>query len=530
MSDTPLKPEIQNLIEKGFNALTKADFKTAGLCCQEILDQEPDLAEGHFLVGLVGLAAEDRATAFKALQSVVQLDPDHAPAWAYLAKLYMSEGQVNRADLALRETRRIKSDDPQVLDLVGTTLTQMGEYDLAKVFFTRANQLRPNYPPFMMNLANNLVYHGDKENSENIFRAVLQIQPDGAQVHWSLATAKKAKDRQHIKKMEKLCEKFRNNPRALAFLYYAIGKESEDLEQWDRAIKAFNRGAAARRETIEYDEQAEIAFFDYLQEHYTSEWLADGDQGVDDRSPIYVLGQPRTGTTLIERIITSHSMVNSAGELQQFGLALRRLGGYSSPIRFSVDLFDRARQLNYEQVAQMYLKTSSRMRGDSPRFVDKLPQNYLMIPMILKAFPNAKVVHLNRNPMDACFASYKQLFADAYLHSYNQQEMARHHIRYRNLMQNWREQFPGRFFDISYEQTTHDLETNARALIDYLELPWEDACLEFHKQKTAVSTASAVQVREPVHTRSINRWKRYERQLQPMYQELINGGISEQQI
>ncbi|MEL0036480.1 MAG: tetratricopeptide repeat protein, partial [Gammaproteobacteria bacterium] len=175
MSDTPLKPEIQNLIEKGFNALTKADFKTAGLCCQEILDQEPDLAEGHFLVGLVGLAAEDRATAFKALQSVVQLDPDHAPAWAYLAKLYMSEGQVNRADLALRETRRIKSDDPQVLDLVGTTLTQMGEYDLAKVFFTRANQLRPNYPPFMMNLANNLVYHGDKENSENIFRAVLQI-------------------------------------------------------------------------------------------------------------------------------------------------------------------------------------------------------------------------------------------------------------------------------------------------------------------------------------------------------------------
>ena len=216
----------------------------------------------------------------------------------------MSEGQVNRADLALRETRRIKSDDPQVLDLVGTTLTQMGEYDLAKVFFTRANQLRPNYPPFMMNLANNLVYHGDKENSENIFRAVLQIQPDGAQVHWSLATAKKAKDRQHIKKMEKLCEKFRNNPRALAFLYYAIGKESEDLEHWDRAIKAFNRGAAARRETIEYDEQAEIAFFDYLQEHYTSEWLADGDQGVDDRSPIFVLGQPRTGTTLIERIIT----------------------------------------------------------------------------------------------------------------------------------------------------------------------------------------------------------------------------------
>lgn len=165
------------------------------------------------------------------------------------------------------------------------------------------------------------------------------------------------------------------------------------------------------------------------------------------------------------------------------------------------------------------------MRGASPRFVDKLPPNYLYIPLILSALPNAKIVHLRRNPIDACFASYKQLFADAYLHSYHQSEMARHHARYYHLMQCWRECFTGRFLDIAYEDIVTDLEHNARVLIDYLELPWEDACLEFHKQNAAVTTASAVQVREPVHTRSLERWRRYRSQLLPMLETLRAHGV-----
>ncbi|MGI9286686.1 MAG: sulfotransferase family protein, partial [Pseudomonadales bacterium] len=129
------------------------------------------------------------------------------------------------------------------------------------------------------------------------------------------------------------------------------------------------------------------------------------------------------------------------------------------------------------------------------------------------------------DPMDACFASYKQLFADAYLHSYDQEEMARHHARYRHLMEIWRQRFVGRVFDISYEETARDIEPNARALIEYLGLPWEDACLNFHQQDRAVSTASAVQVREPVHTRSVGRWRRYKSQLAPMRHTLKQHGV-----
>jgi len=276
---------------------------------------------------------------------------------------------------------------------------------------------------------------------------------------------------------------------------------------------------------VEYDEPAEVEMFDYLKQNYSADWLAGQPQGNPDPSPIFVLGQPRTGTTLVERIITAHSQVHSAGELQQLGLALRRLSNYRNPKRFSAELFVAAATVEPAKIGGMYLQTSSKMRGDTPRFVDKLPQNYLLIPLILAALPNAKIVHLVRNPMDACFASFKQLFADAYLHSYHQEEMARHHLRYRELMALWHQRFAGRIYDISYEDTAADLEPNARALLQYLELPWEDDCLDFHQQEGAVSTASAVQVREPAHTRSIGRWRRYETQLQPMLEILKQGGV-----
>jgi len=524
-SNTATPGEIEALLKQGFADLSAGNTDAAGRCCQQLLSLQPDLVPAHFLVGLVALEAQQRKTAFSAFQSVVKLDRNHAPAWAHLARLYMSEGQVNLADAALRETLRIKPDDPLVLDLIGTTLALMGEQAAAGTFFARVNKQRPNHLPFMLNLANNLVYQGESGPADAVFNAIIKLHTDSPQAHWGLSSSTRAVDSSHIDQMETLQAKHAQQPRSRAFYLYAIGKECEDLQLWDRAFEAFSEGAAARRSTIEYDEQAEIAMFDYLESHYTPAWFDSIADGNPDASPIFVLGQPRTGTTLVERIITSHSQVSSAGELQQFGLALRRLSNYRDPRRFSAELFSAAQELDPAKIAGMYLQTTSKMRGVTPRYVDKLPQNFLMIPLILKALPNAKIVHLVRDPMDACFASFKQLFADAYLHSYDQLEMARHHARYRKMMAVWRQRFPGRFYDISYEDTARNLEPNARALLDYLELPWEDACLDFHQHDGAVATASAVQVREPAHTRSIGRWRRYETQLQPMVKALEKSGI-----
>ncbi|GAB3049396.1 tetratricopeptide repeat-containing sulfotransferase family protein [Simiduia litorea] len=520
---TPLAP--QDLLKQGFALLNQGRPQEAARLCQQVIAQNPRIPQAHFLVGLVALSLRDRLTAVHAFGSVTQLQPDHAAAWAQLAKLFIEEGQVNRADQALKEAEKHGSSDPLVQDLLGTVYTRMGDHARAKVQFEQAVAGASEHPQYSLNLANNRVYHGDIAEAEGLYQSVLNRIPNHAQAHWALASARKATDRQHLEAMQAVLQQPNISERSRAFLHYAVGKECEDLKDWDGAIDAFMAGAKARRATVAYDEVAEQAMFDFLAEHCTEQWLADG-QGSDHRAPIFVLGQPRTGTTLIERIITSHSDVSSAGELQQFGMSLRRLNNHQDPRRFSAELFAASMALDFKQVGDSYMNATKRLQGGTPRFVDKLPVNYLLIPFILKAFPNAKIVHLTRDPMDACFASFKQLFADAYLHSYDQAEMARHHSRYLKLMALYRERFAGRFFDISYEATAQDLEPNARALIGYLELPWQDACLNFHQQSGAVSTASAAQVREPAHTRSIGRWKKYQQQLQPMLQTLSNENIA----
>lgn len=526
MPSTPSEHELlRETLNRGFNLLEQGDVRGAADCCKKAIAIKPDLVQAHFLVGLVALEAKDRRTAFSAFSSVTHLDAKHAAAWAHLAKLYMGEGQVNLADAALREARAVRSEDPMVNDLLGTVSSLMGNHDDAREYYESAVRMAPGHPPFLLNLANNLVYHGRMDESASLFRKIIDLQPDSPQAHWALSTSVKARDRSHVEQMQALISRRQKDPRSLAFYYYAMGKELEDLEDWPAAFDAFSNGAAQRRATVEFDEASEIEMFDYLHRTFTAKWLDDGTPGHDSSAAIFVLGQPRTGTTLIERIISSHSQVHSAGELQQFGLAIRRLSNYQDPRRFSSGLIEAATRLDSQKIGGLYLETTRKMQGDTPRFIDKLPQNYLFIPLILKALPNAKIVHLVRDPRDASFASFKQLFADAYLHSYEQREMARHHARYWHLMRHYREQFPGRFFDISYEDTVRDVETHARALIGYLELPWEDACLNFHRQTTAVSTASAVQVREPAHTRSVDRWRRYEAQLAPMLEELRMSGL-----
>lgn len=504
--------------------MSRGRIRDANACCRQVLKLQPDLVQGHFLTGLVALEAKDRKTAFAAFASVTRLQKDHSAAWAQLAKLFISDGQVSRADAALAEALRNKPEDPLIQDLLGTVYSMMGEHGLAQGRFEKAVGARPDHPPYLQNVANNLVYHGRTAEAEAVFRRIIEIQPNSPQAHWSLAGARKAADRGHIEQMRNLLEAT-DEPRSQAFYLYAIGKELEDLQDWDAAFDAFSRGARSRRETVAYDEAAEIDMFEFLEEHFTRDWLREGGGGYESPAAIFVLGQPRTGTTLIERIISSHSQVHSAGELQQFGLAIRRLSGHQDPRRFSADFFRDASRLDSGDLGALYMKSTERVRGDTPHFIDKLPQNYLLIPLICRALPNARIVHLTRDPMDACFASYKQLFADAYLHSYDLGEMARHHCRYRRLMDVWRDRFGDRFFDVSYEAIVTDFEANARSLIRYLDLPWEDACLHFHAQDKAVATASAVQVREPVHTRSVGRWRRYEQQLQPLLETLQQGGV-----
>ncbi|MFK8041445.1 sulfotransferase family protein, partial [Congregibacter sp.] len=360
---------------------------------------------------------------------------------------------------------------------------------------------------------------GDFAGARSRLEAAIAKNPRHANAHWLLSSLEKAKGRQHIDEITAILhtDTLRDSDRA--FLSYAKGKELEDLQEWPEAFDAFADGAKARRRSLNYNERAEIDLFEILSKTYTRDWLGSRAPGAPSTAPIFIVGQPRTGTTLIERIISSHSAVHSAGELRQFEGACRRLLGTQGDGSLK-EVFQAAANLDPEQLGRAYLTLTQPMQGDKARFVDKLPVNFRFVPLILAALPNAKIIHVRRSPMDACFASFKQLFADAYPHSYDQEEMARHHGRYYDLMADWRERFGDRYHELDYEKVAANPEPHAHALLSYLELPWENQCLDFYQQSGAVTTASVVQVREAAHTRSVGRWRRYETQLAPMRQEL----------
>jgi tetratricopeptide (TPR) repeat protein len=516
---------MHDTLQEGFALLAANRLNEASECCRRLLTAKPDLVEGHFLVGLIALELKQTWAAVNAFGSVTRLEPDHGAAWAQMARLFMTAGQPNRADLALENAIRHEDGNPVVQDLIGTVYAMLGEQQDALDWYGKAVRKEPRQVAFLVNHANTQMYLGNLRQAEDELHNVLKLQPGNPNAHWLLSGVRKATDRTHADELAALAAKPGNRPQASAFLNYALGKELEDLEEWDQAFDAFARGAAARRQTVEFDEAAEVEMYEALSRTYTADWLARQGPGHDDTSPVFVVGQPRTGTTLVERIITSHAQVHSAGELRQFSTGIRRLINYREPKRFSAKLVEEAAGIDGEKLGAAYMLSTRKVRGTLPRFVDKLPSNFLYVPLILKALPNARIVHVSRNPMDASFASYKQLFADAYPHSYDQEEMARHHARYRHLMALWKERFPGRFFEIAYEDVARNLEPSARGLISYLGLPWDEAALRFHAQEGAVMTASTVQVREPAHTRSIGRWRRYERQLAPMRRTLEAHGI-----
>lgn len=482
------------------------------------------MARAHYLAALLALDSGQHDIAQKALRRTVELNEQHAPAWAQLARSFVTTGDFLKAEACLENAVNTQKGNPVVYDLIGTAFRLAGNLDAARHWHAKAVEGAPDHVPFLVNLANVHLYFGDTNEADQLLSRCVDLEPENAQVHWLLSRTSQAMNVWHIEAMQDLVAS-QSEARSIAYLDYAIGKEAEDLGDWSLAFDAFAGGAAARRETVAFDEHNDAAIFDAAESVFTEKWLADREPGLSDAAPIFIVGEPRSGTTLLDRMLGAHSRVNSAGELRHLGFAIRRVSGISEPRQFSPELLRTAAEADPFQIGTAYFESTASLRGEAAHLVDKLPANYLFLPLILAALPKAKVLHLRREPMDACFSMYKQLFADAYLYSYDQEELARHYLRYWKLMTVWRQRFPGRFLDVRYEDLVQSTEETLRGVLGYAGLSWQAQCLDFTTSKTAVTTASAAQVREKPHTRSIGRWRCYEKQLQPMHKILDDAGI-----
>lgn len=522
MNNNPAK-----LSAKARQAAQRRDWATVKTCATQILKRDRNSAEGHFLAGLAEKSAGRLARAAESFSMAIALDARRYDAAIELANQYVSTNRYGEAAALLRKFESQLGNSPRYLDMGGTIYTNIGLPEKGWPLYQKAIQLQPDIPQFQANLAACSVFVDKIDEAKATYKALLQQYPTHQRNHYQLSRLEKARDTTHIEQMKKVLRSTNLPAEKNIFLYYAIGKELEDLGQWDEAFHHFKLAGDAAAGVASYDVKTDLSLIDKIIEVCDTDWLnATSHERPSDASgkiPIFIVGLPRTGTTLTERIVSSHSKVESIGETYFLRIALRRESGIESVDDINPDIIEAVANADMNRVGDVYLNAVRYKFGDKPYFVEKFPENFLYLGFIARAFPDARIVHLKRNPMDACFALYKQSF---FRFAYTLDDLGRYYVAYDRLMDHWRETLKDRLIEVEYESLVEDQEGETRRLLGELGLQFEEACLDFHKNVAASATASSVQVREKIHTRSVKRWRQFEKHLQSLREHLENAGIA----
>ena len=525
-----MRTNTKQLSLLGRKAVQARDWKTVEACANELIGLGAANPEGYFLKGLVEKAAQHPNVASEAFERVLSLDPARYDAAIELSsQLVISLRNTEAISLLERYTSSL-SNSPRYLDMAGTIYTDIGLPSLALPLYQKANNLQPGIDLFMANLAACSIFLGKIKDARDIYLSLLEKNPQHQRNHYQLSRLERVTDDNHIVQMKNVLNQTNLPAHRNIFVYYALAKELEDLEQWKESFHYYKMAGDAVTTVSNYDVGKDELLIQKIMETCTLEWLADrqGTSPLDpgEKTPIFVLGLPRTGTTLTERILASHSGVESIGETKYLESIMRTLSGIPSVEKMTPDMIEALAPMDATSIAMGYLDAVNYLLGDKKLFIEKLPYNFLYIGFIIKAFPNAKIVRLKRNPMDSCFAIYKQPFTWAYKFSYNLDDLGRYFVAHDRLFDHWRALIGDQLIEVEYEALVNDSENQTRALLDRLGLDFEEACLNFDQNKTATTTASSVQVREKIHSRSVLRWKRFEKQLNPLRDYLDAAGIT----
>jgi tetratricopeptide (TPR) repeat protein len=513
----------------GRRAVELRQWVVVGQSASALLEIDSTHPEGHFLTGQLEKAARRPIRAAEAFAKALELDPQRYDAAIELAEQH-SVGRRNAAAAELlAQYEPMLGNSPRYLDMAGTTYVHIGMPERAWPLYQKANELQPGLPLFQGNLAACGVYLGKIDEAGAIYRSLLERVPAHQRNHYQLARLERAKDASHVEQMKSVLRSTNLPSDKNIFLYYAIGKELEDLGQWAEAFHYYKLAGDAVTSVANYDIATDLELIDRIIEVCNADWLAAGPNpaptDLAGKTPIFIVGLPRTGTTLTERILACHSQVESVGETQFMQMMLRTVSGVETVEGMNPTMIAAAAQKDIGMIANGYLDAIAYRLGDQSRFIDKLPFNFLYLGFIAKAWPDAGIIYLRRNPMDTCFAMYKQVFTWAYKFSYSLELLGRYYVAHDRLLRHWRQLLGERLIEIEYESLVVDQEKQTRMLLERLGLAFEPACLEFEKNEGASATASSVQVREKIHTRSVNRWRHFEEELRPLREQLESGGI-----
>lgn len=369
-------------------------------------------------------------------------------------------------------------------------------------------------------------YSGDADRAEHDLNTVLATTPQAGPVIYLRSTLRRqTPENNHVADIESRLKFGFKKDEDEAGALYALAKELEDLGEHDRSFDVLLAGAKKKRSTIQYDISSFEATLKEISSVQNAETLALPVAACEEEGAFFVIGMPRTGTTLAERILLQSGKVKDAGELLDFGFHLTAAVQKARTDNPGLSQAMATLAVDFAALGQSYMRGARQMAGGSPSFIDKLPANYMYCGLIHKALPKAKILHMVRDPLDSCYAVFKTLFFNAYDFSYDLDELADYYIAYRRMMQHWHEAMPGVILDIRYEDLVTDTEAEARRIYDWCGLAWSPDALKVPDKGKVFATASAAQVREPVHTRSVNSSRKHADRLSRLIGKLAAAGI-----
>jgi len=462
------------------------------------------------------------------LRRALVVDARNDKYLVHYATVLLDQKKISEAGAAADNALAINPNSHDGFNVAGRVAFERGDLKASLANYQRAIALKPDLADAYNNMGNVLKELGQLKEAEQAFLEALRIDPDIAGVYVNLADSKKftAGDR-HLAAMEALAartEGLSKNDRMQ--LDFALGKAYSDLKDYSRSFRHLLAGNAAKRATVNYDERGTFALFDRIEATYTRQLIEQKSGGGDASTmPIFVIGMPRSGTTLVEQIIASHPLVYGAGELMTLNEVVLTVRGPQGDTLPYPEFVATANGASFRQLGASYLREVRKLAETGERVTDKMPSNYYFAGLIHLALPSAKIIHTMRDPVDTCISCFSKLFADEQSHTYDLAELGRYYKRYERLMAHWRRVLPkDRMLDVQYEEVVADLETQARRIIAYCGLPWDDRCLSFHETNRPVRTASATQVRQPIYKSAIGRWRVYEKHLGSLLSALGERG------
>ncbi|MDD5471719.1 MAG: sulfotransferase [Sideroxydans sp.] len=489
---------------------------------EKALKLHPNYAESICNMGGVHLAQEEHDAALAKFRRALELKPVYLEAQLGLSKTLQAMELLQDAELAAQRALQVDEGSPKAHALMGSIYAETERPALAEKSYKRALQVKPDSQEGILGLGHLCVENGELERAESLFLRALELKPDSTAAHVHMIQAKKVTQGDvHFAALleeEKNADQHSDNRKMS--LHFALGKCYDDTKDYDKAFPHFLEGCRIKRGKLSYNPDAAAKQFAELKEVFNKDFI-DARRGAGGHSdlPIFVLGMPRSGTTLTEQIIASHPDVFGAGELPDLlRIAHRKTDPATTMFPDNLRYLDAA---TLTARGNEYIAALKQRAPQAKHITDKMPANFFAVPLIHLMLPNAKIIHVNRNPVDTCVSCFTRLFNRKQEHTYDLAELGRYYADYARLMAHWRKVLPqGAFYDVQYEDIVANQEGEARKLLEYCGLGWDAACLDFHKTKRQVRTASVTQVRQPIYNTSVERWRKYEQFLGPLLDEL----------